>query len=235
MTGDEVYGANPHLRAELEARGVGYVLAVACDHQVVTGGQRVRADVLAARVPKPAWQTISVGCGAKGRRLYDWTFVRLDDAERSAGDGWPWLLTRRNRSSGELAFYRCWTPRPVPLATLAQVAGPRWRIEETFQAGKGLCGLDQHQVRRWRSWYRWTTLGMVALAFLAVVAGHRAHPAPDPGLADPADLQRAQAPVHRPDHPAPSDPGHRLRWSVWRRRHQARARTCHYRRQATQP
>jgi hypothetical protein len=27
--------------------------------------------------------------------------------------------------------------------------------------------------------------------------------------------------------------GHRLRWSVWRRRHQARARTCHYRRQAT--
>jgi hypothetical protein len=26
---------------------------------------------------------------------------------------------------------------------------------------------------------------------------------------------------------------HRLRWSLWRRRHQARARTCHYRRQAT--
>jgi hypothetical protein len=25
---------------------------------------------------------------------------------------------------------------------------------------------------------------------------------------------------------------HRLRWSLWRRRHQARARTCHYRRQA---
>jgi hypothetical protein len=28
------------------------------------------------------------------------------------------------------------------------------------------------------------------------------------------------------------DPGHRLGWSVWRRRHQARARTCHYQRQA---
>jgi hypothetical protein len=25
---------------------------------------------------------------------------------------------------------------------------------------------------------------------------------------------------------------HRLRWSLWRRRHQARARTCHDRRQA---
>jgi hypothetical protein len=27
---------------------------------------------------------------------------------------------------------------------------------------------------------------------------------------------------------------HRLRWSWWRRRHQARARACHYRRQAAQ-
>jgi hypothetical protein len=28
-----------------------------------------------------------------------------------------------------------------------------------------------------------------------------------------------------------SDRSHRLRWSVWRRRHQQRARTCHYRQQ----
>jgi hypothetical protein len=28
------------------------------------------------------------------------------------------------------------------------------------------------------------------------------------------------------------DRGDRLRWSVWRRQHPARARTCHYRRQA---
>ncbi len=27
-------------------------------------------------------------------------------------------------------------------------------------------------------------------------------------------------------------PDHRLHWSRWRRRHQHRARTCHYRRQA---
>jgi hypothetical protein len=31
------------------------------------------------------------------------------------------------------------------------VAGQRWRIEESFQAAKGLVGLDQHQVRRWTS------------------------------------------------------------------------------------
>ncbi len=37
-------------------------------------------------------------------------------------------------------------------------------------AGKGLVGLDQHQVRRWRSWYRWATLAMLAHAFLVVAA-----------------------------------------------------------------
>jgi hypothetical protein len=30
------------------------------------------------------------------------------------------------------------------------------------------------------------------------------------------------------------DAGHSLRWSHWRRRHQHRARTCHYQRQITQ-
>jgi hypothetical protein len=43
-------------------------------------------------------------------------------------------------------------------------------VEERFQTGKGLCGLDQHQVRRWRSWYRWITLAMLAHAFLIVAA-----------------------------------------------------------------
>jgi SRSO17 transposase len=49
VTGDEVYGANPGLRAELEARGIGYVLAVACDHPVGLGGATQRADACSGR------------------------------------------------------------------------------------------------------------------------------------------------------------------------------------------
>jgi SRSO17 transposase len=80
VTGDEVYGANPGLRAELEARGVGYVLAVACDHRVAFGGASRPADALLAKVPARAWQCVSAGKGAKGHRLYDWAFLRLDAA-----------------------------------------------------------------------------------------------------------------------------------------------------------
>jgi hypothetical protein len=32
-----------------------------------------------------------------------------------------------------------------------------------------------------------------------------------------------------------ADRRHRLRWSLWRRRQQARARSCHYRQQASRP
>jgi SRSO17 transposase len=235
VAGDEVYGADPRLRAELEARGVGYVLAVACDHRVRIGGETCRADALLKGVPARAWQCISAGKGAKGHRWYDWAFLRLDGEAAPGGQaGQHWLLVRRHQRTGELAFYRCHTPRPVPLAVLVRVAGQRWRIEERFQTGKGLVGLDQHQVRRWRSWYRWATLAMLAHAFLVVAAvTERArHPAPT-GLVGLTcnEVQHLFAALAA--QPA-GDPRHRLRWSLWRRRHQARARTCHYQRQAAQ-
>src|SRR5262245_5228867 len=234
VAGDEVYGANPGLRAELEARGVGYVLVVACDHPVRFGGTTHRADALLRHVPARAWQQISCGEGAKGHRLYDWAFLRLDhDAPAPAGQaGRHWLMVRRNRTSGELAFYRCFTPRPTPLAVLVKVAGRRWTVEERFQTGKGLAGLDQHQVRRWRSWYRWATLAMLAHAFLVVaaLAERTRHPTP-PGLVPMTCNELQHLFTTLVTQPA-ADAAHRLRWSVGRRRHQARARTCHYRRQA---
>jgi SRSO17 transposase len=154
VTGDEVYGQDPGLRADLEARRTGYVLAVARDHRVAVAAGKRRADELAACLPRAAWQRYSAGPGAKGHRYYDWALISI-----SAGQpGHRWLLIRRSRRTRELAFYRCYAPGPVPLATLVKVAGLRWTVEENFQASKGLAGLDQHQVRRWASWYRWVTL-----------------------------------------------------------------------------
>jgi hypothetical protein len=41
------------------------------------------------------------------------------------------------------------------------------------------------------------------------------------------EIRRLHAQLHQPRHPH----RHRIRWSRWRRRHQARARRCHYQRQ----
>jgi SRSO17 transposase len=152
VAGDEVYGGNPKLRSALEARKAGYVLAVACSAELTSGAGKFRADALAAKVARRAWQKLSAGVGATGHRFYDWAFIDL--AEPRPGS--HRLLVRRNRTTRELAYYRCWSPAPVPLATLVRVAGSRWRVEETFQAGKGLAGLDEHQIRRFTSWSRWS-------------------------------------------------------------------------------
>ncbi|SCF15499.1 SRSO17 transposase [Micromonospora marina] len=145
VAGDEVYGGNPKLRTSLEERGLGYVLAVACSAEVTTKAGKFRADTLAARVPKRAWQKLSAGAGAKGNRFYDWAVIDLTEPS----PGHRQLLIRRNRRTGELAYYRCHSISRVPLATLVRVAGSRWRVEETFQTEKGLAGLDEHQLRRY--------------------------------------------------------------------------------------
>ncbi len=66
--GDEVYGAGPGLREELERREVGYVPAVACSHQVTTAAGTLRADAIAASLPGAPGQRLSAGPGSKGPR-----------------------------------------------------------------------------------------------------------------------------------------------------------------------
>ena len=227
VAGDEVYGADPRLRASVRGHGLGYVFAVAANRFVPTAAGPIRVDQLPNKLPKRAWQKHSAGAGSHGPRIYSWAWIALQP-EDDADTGHHHLLIRRNDRTGELAYLRCYSPHPVPLRTLVTVAGQRWRIEESFQAAKGLTGLDQHQVRRWTSWHRWTTLSMLAHAFLAVATATERDTRPTPtGLITltvnefrrlfDALLLAAKHTVTR-----------LLRWSAWRRRHQHRARQSHY-------
>jgi SRSO17 transposase len=231
VAADEVYGADPTLRHTMRQLGLGYVLQVAANRRVPTHAGPLRVDAIPALLPKRAWQTYSCGRGAKGHRDYAWAWIGLlPEPGDTQTSGEHHLLIRRNRSTGELAYLRCWTPRPTSLAELVRVAGQRWRIEESFQAAKGLAGLDQHQVRRWTSWHRWTTLAMLAHAFLAVATSieRERSPAPD-GLIELTvnEFRRLFDAVLLGQRPTFT---RLLAWSTWRRRHQARARDSHYRR-----
>ena len=228
VTGDEVYGLDPALRARLRQRGVGYVLAIARNQHVqATEPVRLRPDDIAAALSEQAWERRSCANGSKGERFYDWAWVH----DHTATDGVHSLLIRRS-SDGELAFYRCSTPHPVPLTTLITVAGRRWSIEETFQAAKTHVGLDHYQCRGWKAWHRFTLLAMIALAILAIAATHDHPEHTDPRhdqlvALSVGELRRliiATAP------PAPIDRSAAIRWSWWRRRHQATARRSHYKR-----
>ena len=234
VAADEVYGQDPRLRAELARRGLGYVLAIARSHLVVTPVGPLPAIELARRLPARAWQRISAGPGAKGPRWYDWALIDAADPAAGEGGGPHWLLIRRRISDGEYAFYRAHAPGPVPLAQLVKVAGSRWKVEDGFAGGKELAALDEHQVRSWTSWHRWTILALLAHAFLSVLASQAGDNHPRDDLLIPLtrnEIRRLFTGLCQ----QPSAPRLQLHWSRWRRRHQATARACHYRRRAQIP
>ncbi|MFE7792677.1 IS701 family transposase [Streptomyces sp. NPDC057460] len=116
VTGDEAYGQDPRLRTTRHR----LCPAVACSTRVRInhGRTAVRADTVAGQLPVTAWHRQSAGTGAKGPRYYEWAWIHVGIGVNRH------LLIRRNRSTGELAFYLCWSPATVSLAELVRVASP---------------------------------------------------------------------------------------------------------------
>lgn len=96
---------------------------MACSHGVPTSAGEFRADALAKKVPRQAWQKLSAGTGAKGHRFHDWAVI--DPADPHPGS--RHLLIRRNRSAGELAYQAAtrW-PLPAPGLPLMRITIYGW-------------------------------------------------------------------------------------------------------------
>jgi hypothetical protein len=73
------------------------------------------------------------------------------------------LLIRRHPEHGELAYYRCYAPRPAPLTELVRVAEPAGASRSPSKPPRPLTGLDAHQVCRGTSWRRWTLIAILVL------------------------------------------------------------------------
>jgi SRSO17 transposase len=244
VTGDEVYGADPNLRAWLESVGAGYVLAVAKSAPIAfTKATTARADTALKMLIAADWVIESCGQGSKGERRYAWAWIGTADPRHH-------LLIRRSlvpniKGVRELAFYRCFVPegRPATLRTLIGVAGRRWPVEEDFQTAKDAFGLDHSQVRTYPALLRHLVLAMAALAVVAITAAHARQATAAPTTPSPisphdipptdtglipltvVEVKRLINLLTRSWH----DLEHHLRWHLWRRRHQARARWFHQR------
>ena len=131
VCGDEVYGSCTQLRACLEGRGQGYVLRVPSNfHLTVARGVTLSCKQAAARFLAGGrrWEIRSAGKGSKGERWYAWAWIATTSARH-------YLLIRRHRVTGELAFHYCHVPQgqPLSLSRLIRAAGLRWPAEENFQ------------------------------------------------------------------------------------------------------
>lgn len=176
VTADSIYGEVKYLRVWLEARPIGYVLAVSGKDTVVgPDWHQRRMSTYLADPPADGWQRLSAGDGAKGPRWYDW--VRLPLIAPLV-DGWQrWVLLRRSVADpADVTPYVCFAPAGTTLADLARVAGSRWTVEICFEAAKQEVGLAEYEVRSWTGWHRHITLACLAHAFLTVVRAHGRDP-----------------------------------------------------------
>jgi SRSO17 transposase len=128
ITGDEVYGNDPTLRAAIDAAGRRYVLAVAANTPVWAmrpatiapevaasrpgrgGRARTRTrlapgaprastvQALTAMWPAAAWHRLAVREGEKGPIEYDWAAARVVDSRGRLPADDVWLLARRSVS-----------------------------------------------------------------------------------------------------------------------------------------
>ncbi len=230
-TADEFYGGDRALRRDLQGRGVGYVLAVARSHRVTAcpaigaqrGGPGRRCPVVSGVEPlqRRRWRqgAARVRVGMDGHHP-----ARRRGHRTSLAAGAPQSVRRR---AGVL---------PLLVTSPGRAAHPgqggrhplvhRNLLPDRQRRGR----LDEHQVRRWDSWYRYTTLVMLAHAVLTVIAAHERRRLSAGQELIPLTINEIRRLLAKLITNTVHTIDHRLAWSRWRRRHQARAKTSHYRR-----
>jgi len=192
VTADRVYGDSPTFVQGVRGLGQWYVVDTSADARVWltepvvipagTKGPRGRAttrpkvatkpervDEAASRLPAQAWKRVVVAEGSQGPRIYEYAFVWVWFSEEGLPSGRERLLVRRSLGQqAEVKYHRSNAPAGIPLEKLAQVRGCHWSVEQSFEAAKGECGLDEYETRGWAGWHHHTALSLLALWFLAL-------------------------------------------------------------------
>jgi SRSO17 transposase len=192
VTADSVYGDSPGFVQGVRALGKCYVADTTADARVwlaepevipagtrMPRGQRTvkprvatkpqRVDAVAATLPAKAWRRVAVAEGSQGPRLFEYAELWVWFSEEGLPSGPERLLVRRSLGQqAEVKYHRSNAAAGVPLQELAEVRGGHWSVEQSFQAAKGECGLDEYETRGWVGWHHHTALALLALWFLGL-------------------------------------------------------------------
>lgn len=96
-------------------------------------------------------------------------YLKRDDLPTSA----HWLIVARNvLEPTEIKYFASNAPAGTPLEALLHVAFQRFHVERCFEEEKGELGMDQSEVRNYRSLKRHWILSAVSHLFLAQVREH---------------------------------------------------------------
>jgi SRSO17 transposase len=185
VTGDDEMGRSSRFRADLQAMGETYVLAVPSNTTVrdleaeapAWGGrgphpkrafEQVRAWALS--LPTGAWRRIEVGDGERGPVVVEVAGARvMAKTDRGRIGPEELLVVLRSRDEAGAPKHDYYLSNAAPETApgvLARVIRAGHRVEECLQRGKSEAGLADYQVRTWSGWHHHQALSLIAAWFL---------------------------------------------------------------------
>jgi len=193
LTADEAYGQDPVFLDTVDSVGWLYVVEVPVNLKVwkerpkvllptppgkagrprkktrLSRESRRPATVkrLAANLRRNDWQRFMVADGTKGRRIFDFAFLRIVEKRKRLPGRDAWLMIRRSLDqTPEIKYFLSNAPADAEKERMMVVGSERWRVENCIKEAKGQTSLDESEGRNWNHWHHHTTLSMLAHAFL---------------------------------------------------------------------
>jgi SRSO17 transposase len=181
------YGSDPLFLAELEKRGVEYIVAVPEEFEIQAArrrslsGESVKEAI--ARLADNAWQAISwprsAGYGSRNlwARVMGWRTAPTGPA------AFGWLVAERplDRRRGPVRYYFTNASPQVSLSTLARLARRPVRIDEFYQFAKSDLGWSHYEGRLWHGLHRHAVLVFLAYSFLLLLRTRQSRQGEDAG------------------------------------------------------
>jgi SRSO17 transposase len=166
------YGSEPLFLAELEQRGIEYIVTVPEEFEIQAARRRSlsgeSAKEATARLADDAWQAIAWprGAGYGNRNL--WARVMGWRVTPTGPEAFGWLVAERplGRRRGPVRYYFTNASPQTSLSTLARLARRPLRIDEFYQFAKNDLGWSHYEGRLWHGLHRHALLVFLAHSFL---------------------------------------------------------------------
>ena len=131
--------------------------------------QPVTVESLVKKLRPQDWTRCVVRDCTRGQLRVDIAHQRVWvwDGQESAGRCWHLIVRREVGSQTTIKYTLSNAAVDTPMQTLAQMQGQRYRVERSFEAAKGECGLADYRALGWRAWHHHVTMVMLAMLFIA--------------------------------------------------------------------
>ena len=127
----------------------------------------VPACELADTLPPESWRRVFLRDAERGELWADICCLRVYPVHDRVPDDEVWLIIRKDVGNEKDVKYQLSNaPKDTPIDRLARMSCSRYWIERAIQDAKGEAGMDEYQVRGWRSWHHHMTMVMLAMLVL---------------------------------------------------------------------